>query len=134
MRDFGDFSGPQIDRKRKQIIVLFKECELSITVEINFETVDYRYVFFNFTKRTFNPYRKPNDLHSCSHTIPFYIHVNSNHPLSIMKEIPKSISKRIFNIASSEEIFDNATSIYQVAFASSSFDMELNTLNAENVE
>ena len=102
--------------------MLFKQCELSITVEINFETVDFGYVFLDLTKRTFKP------------RIPFYIHANSNNPLSIIKEIPKSISKHIFNIASSEEIFDNPTSIYQAAFASTSFNMELNTLNVVNVE
>ena len=49
---------------------------------------------------TYRPYRKPNDN-------PIYININSNHPLSTKKRIPKSISKRISKFSSNEEIFNN---------------------------
>ena len=63
--------------------------------------MDFSDIFFNFTNGTFKPYRKPNDS-------PVYIHVNSNHPPSIIKELPMSVTKRISNISPNEEIFDNA--------------------------
>ena len=81
---FCNLSGPQADGKRKQITVLFKKFELSNTVEINIQTVDFQDVFFNLTIGTFKPYIKPNDS-----TV--YIHENSIQPPSIIKELPKSI-------------------------------------------
>ena len=40
-------SGPEADRKRKNIIKIFKECGLSITCEVNKENVDFLDVRFN---------------------------------------------------------------------------------------
>ena len=49
---------------------------------------------------TYRPSRKPNDNS-------IYININSNHPLSTKKRIPKSISKRISKFSSNKEIFNN---------------------------
>ena len=38
---FCNLSGSQVDRKRKQIVELLKQCELPITVEINLKTVNF---------------------------------------------------------------------------------------------
>ena len=40
-------SGPEADRKRKNTIKIFKECELSITCEVNKKNVDFLDVRFN---------------------------------------------------------------------------------------
>ena len=90
---FGSLSLRQVDRKRKQIVELFKQCELSITVDINFTTVDFPDLSFDLTNETDD--------------ISIFIHVNFNQPPSIIKELSNSISKRISSISSSEEIFDN---------------------------
>ena len=41
-----------------------------------------------------------------------YIDANSNHPPPIIKQIPKSVSKRISNNSSNQEIFDTAAPLY----------------------
>ena len=66
-------SGPEIDRMRKQIIKVFKECGLNIVIKMNLKTVDFLDVRFNLTNNTYEPYRKPNNE-------PVYININSNHP------------------------------------------------------
>ena len=81
-------SGPDIERKRKQIIQIFKSCGLSITVKINLKTVDFLDVRLDLINNTYQPYRKPN-----SETV--YINKQSNHPPNILKDLLKAISKRI---------------------------------------
>ena len=67
-------------------------CKLSVTVEVNPKTEDFLEIFFDLTKKTFKPYRKPYDSF-------VYININSNLSLSIIKEWPKSISRHISNIS-----------------------------------
>lgn len=92
---FWDLSDPQVDRKRKQIIELFKKSELFNTVEKNIKTVDFLDVFFDLTIGPFKQHRKPNDS-------PAYIHLNSNHLWYIVNQLPKSISKSILIISSNK--------------------------------
>ena len=49
------------------------------------------------------------------------IDINSNHPPSIKKHIPKSISKRISKFSSNEEIFNNNTRTYSDALKNCGF-------------
>ena len=51
------------------------------------------------------PYRKPNNP-------PMYINAKSNHPPSIIRNIPPGIGKRISNLSSSLEVFEQASDIY----------------------
>ena len=48
-----------------------------------------------------------------------YIHVESDRPPSITKQILKSITTRLFSLSSSKEIFHQATSYYTQSLASS---------------
>ena len=74
-------SGPEMDRLRKDIIKLFKEMNLKVTIETNLMITDYLDVTFNLTDGSFSPYTKPGN------TIR-YISSNSNHPPHIKKQIP----------------------------------------------
>ena len=53
-------SGPEIERKRKQIIQIFKTCGLKITVETNLKIVYFLDVRLDLINNTYQPYRKPN--------------------------------------------------------------------------
>ena len=46
---------------------------------------------------------------------PIYVHKQSNHPPSIIKNIPESINKRLSEISSDKECFDKAKDAYQDA-------------------
>ena len=81
------------------------------------------FIYINrFTIRLSNnlykPYRKPNNK-------PIYINKQSNHPPNVLKQLPKSIAKRISNTSSSKDIFDKSISIYQNALYESGFKEEL---------
>ena len=58
---FRNLSGTQKERKKKQIIKLFKECNLTITIDINLNIVNYLDVQLNVKDGTYKPYRKPNN-------------------------------------------------------------------------
>ena len=60
---------------------------------------DFLDVKLNLEKEEFRPFRKPNDS-------PVYIDVKSNHPSTIIKQIPKMINKRLSNLSSNEKIFN----------------------------
>ena len=54
-----------------------------------------------------------------------YINVNSNHPPSIIKQIPESINWRLSNLSSNEEVCLKNTQPYREALKKSSFLDEL---------
>ncbi len=47
------------------------------------------------------PYRKPNSQIK-------YINVKSNHPPSVLKQVPQSIANRLSTLSSDKNAFDNA--------------------------
>ena len=111
---FKNVSGPKSDRIRKDIIKIFKDIGLKITIETNLKRVNFLDVTFDLQTETFKPYHKPNDL-------PSYINTKSNHPPNIIKAIPESISRRISNISSDENIFHHAAPYYNNALASAGY-------------
>ena len=78
---FRNLSRPNIERKKKEIIRIFKNFGLSITVTTNVTCADYLDVNFDLTKYIYKPYRKPNDE-------PVYINRHSNHSPNIVRQIP----------------------------------------------
>ena len=119
-----NYSGPASERKRKELIKVFKQYNLSITIETNIRTVNFLDTTFDLLNNTYKPYRKPNDE-------PLYINKHSNHPPAVLRQLPKSISKRISEISSNEEIFKQSVPIYEKALKDSGFNEKL-VYNKEN--
>ena len=113
-----DATGPKTDRIRKDIIEVFKSEGLKITVETNTSTTNFLDITLDLENDKFYPYRKPNDK-------PTYINVSLNHPRTIIKQLPKMISKRISDLSSTMEEFDKAKDFYQDALAKSGHDTKL---------
>ena len=86
------------------MVKIFKECELSITIQCNLKLVDFLDVTFDLYNSLYKPYRKPNNK-------PIYISKQSNHPPNVLKQLPKSIAKRVLDISSSKTAFDKSISI-----------------------
>ena len=61
---------------------------LQIIIKCNLKIVDYFGVTLNLNDGTYHPFHKPNKETT-------YIHVESNHPLQIITNIPRSIEKKI---------------------------------------
>ena len=85
---FGKSFELQKEQKKKKIIKIFKDCRLSITVPTNITSVAFPHLTLNLKAESYQPFRQPyNDL--------IYIDINSNHPPQTLKQLPKSISKRL---------------------------------------
>ncbi len=76
------------DKTRKELHKCFEQFGLKITAEANLHVVNFFDVTFDLNNGKFKPYRKPND-------DPLYINRHSNHPPSIIKQLPTSINKRM---------------------------------------
>ena len=70
------------------------------------KVVNYLDVTFNLNDGTYRPYQKPDNLIQ-------YIHVKSNHPPNIIKQIPKTIEKRLSQLFSNEEILIESAPFYE---------------------
>ena len=75
-------------------------------------------VTLNLNKGTHEPYNKPNN-------VPLYVHKASNHPPSILKNIPLAINRRLSEISSDQECFNKSAPIYQEALSNSGYDYVL---------
>ena len=84
---------------------MFKTAGLNITIQEGLGIVNYLDVQFNLNNDTYQPYRKPEDT-------PVYINKKSNHQPVVLKQLLKSIAKRISDISSDENIFCNSAPIH----------------------
>ena len=73
-------SGPEVEKLKKKVQKLFKEKDLDIIVQCHLKITNYLHITLNLNV-LYRPYRNPNEETN-------YIHVNSDHPPSIIKEIP----------------------------------------------
>ena len=85
---------------------------------IGLTSVEFLDVHFDMKQETYTRYRKSNN-----DTI--YIHKHSNHPQTMLRDLPKSISKRISDASSNEEIFNNHIPIYQHTLKNNGFNNSL---------
>ena len=108
----------QNELTKKKLCQIFKANGFNITIEANKKSVNFLDVNFNLETETFKPYMKPNQT-------PVYVHTESNHPPSILKNIPASVNRRLSSISSNEEVFKAAIPPFQEALKKSGHDFEL---------
>ena len=107
-----------IENIKKKICETYKKHGLQVTIEANKKCVQFLDAEFNLSDGTFKPYLKPGDT-------PLYVHADSNHPPGILKNIPKSINKRLSALSSNEEMFLSVAPIYQNALDQSGYKYKL---------
>ena len=105
---FENINGNQAEKIRKEIIKIFRNFGLKITLETNQRIVNFLDITLNVTNGKYYPYRKPNDQ-------PLYINTQSNHPPTIIKHLPTAISKRISSISYDQDEFKKAAPLYEEA-------------------
>ena len=91
---------------------------LKITAKANTKTVDFLDLTFDLNKGTYSPYNKPNNT-------PQYVHKLSNHPPSVLKNIPEAVNKRLSCNSSTPEIFNKAAPPFQEALTRSGYNYTL---------
>ena len=102
---FRNYNGHQSDKVRKDLTELFKKYQLNLDIKCNLKTVDYLDKSFDLNTGIYKPFSKPNNK-------PLYINASSNHPPPVLKQIPKSASKRITANSCNEDIFRKSVPFY----------------------
>ena len=103
----------KIEKAKKEICRIFAN-NLRITVEANKKTVSFLDVTLDLTTERFKPYSK-------QATTPLYVHSRSNHPPNTIRNIPEEINKRLSEISSDEDPFNEAAPVYQEALRMSGY-------------
>ena len=107
----------EVKRMKKDICRIFRDNELRVTIEAK-KVVNFLDVSLNLSSGQYSPYMKPNNTLK-------YINVNSNHPPTVLKNIPVGINTRLSELSSNEEIFNNSAPTYQKALDDSGFSYKL---------
>ena len=105
-------NGKQADAIRKRIIQTFKDLGFQIDIQCNLKQVNFLDVTFNLSTATYHPFKKENDKL-------LYINTSSNHPPTVIDQIPTSIGKRLSDNSSNERIFEDTKPEYQNALKNS---------------
>ena len=113
---FRNVSGTHCEKIKKEFQKLFWQHGLKLIIKCNLKIVDFLDVTLNLTDSTYKPYHKPND-EIC------YIHKESNHPLSIMKQLPTET--RLSKLSSNVKVFNKSVPIYQEALDKSGYKRQL---------
>ena len=79
---------------------------------------NYLDITLNLNNGSYRPFKKPNKKTN-------YIHINSDHPPSIIKEIPRSIEKRLSILSSSKDIFQESAIYYEKYLKNSGYKTKL---------
>ena len=117
-------SNREIENTKKKLHEVFKKNGLRITIETSCTKVDFLDVTLDLTNDSFQPYKKQNSK-------PLYVHSKSNHPKSVIRQIPLSVNKRLENISSDKKTFDYAKGEYQKALCDSGYKHQLKYSNNE---
>ena len=80
--------------------------------------MDYLDVSFNLTDSSYRPFNKTNNEIN-------YIHKQSNHLPSIIKQFPLSVERRLSKLSSNEKIFIDSIPIYQEALIKAVYNHKL---------
>ena len=100
-----------VERAKKRICKIFQDNNLKITIEANLKCCDFLDVHLDLPSGAHKPFHKPNSK-------PVYVNVGSNHPKSVIKNIPLGVNERLSMTRSNEEIFNANKGIYQEALDS----------------
>ena len=88
-------------------------------IKRNLKIVDYLDVPLNSNDGRSRSFHKPNEETT-------YIHVESDHPLQIIKKIPRSIAKRLSRLSSTKQIFENSKDYYEQLLRQCGYNEKLN--------
>ena len=86
----------QVEKIKQQMCEIFQKHDLKITIDVNHKIVNFLDVTLDLDTGIFKPFQKPNDT-------PLYVNRLSNHPPSIIQNIPAAVNKRLNSISANEE-------------------------------
>ena len=114
----GNANGPKIDRIRKKLHQIFNSIGLKIATLVNTDTANYLDITLDLRDMSYKPYHKPNEKLQ-------HINIKSNHPQSIIKNLPKMIEAQLSRISSDKKKFDESKDRYEEALRASGYKYKL---------
>ena len=111
-------SGYKTEKLKKSVHKLMKGIGLKVTVEAPLRRTDFLDVKLDLDKMSFSPFHKPNSRIQ-------YVNAQSNHPKSVLLEIPKSVNDRLTKRSSSKKEFDENKGVYERALLEAGFNAKL---------
>ena len=93
---------------KKKMKAVFNTHGLDVTIDVNLKIVNFLDICMDLDADTYKPFIKPN-------TTPLYIHSQSNHPPTVIKNLHAGINKRLSSISCNKDVFDRAAPLYQEA-------------------
>ena len=115
--DLNKYTRRQAENFKKSLCKIFQEEGLKITAEANHNRGNFLDVTFDLPSMTYWNYIKDNN-------IPRYVHSSSNHPQSVIKNIPKGVNKRLSENSANEQLFKAAIPTYQDSFKTAGYNFE----------
>ena len=115
---FKNVSGPASGKIKKQLQSLFNQKDLQIIIECNLKVVNYLDVTFNLNDGSYRPYQNPNGE-------TYNIHIQSDQPPSITKQLSRSIEKHLSQLSSSKDIFYKTAPYYEQQLTSCGYNEKL---------
>ena len=103
---------------KKEICKVFQNYGLKIEITVNITSVNFLDITMDINTGVFKPFVKDSN-------VPLYIHKDSNHPPAIIKNLPKSINRRLSMISANETVFDESVKAHQEALEKSGYDHKL---------
>ena len=86
----------------------------TITIDTNLIETNFLDVTFSLATGKFFSFRKPNN-------VPLYINVKSNHPLTVIKDLPKIINKRLSELSFNKDEFNKLKLLYKKSLQESGY-------------
>ena len=86
------------NQNNQNIQKIYKKHGLDIIIQCNMKVVNCLDAIFNLNDGTYKPHTKPNNEIKC-------IHKNSNHPPSVIQQIPPSTESRLSTLSFNEKRF-----------------------------
>ena len=110
-------NGPNMERIRKILHTAFRQEGLSITTCKPSLVANFLDITLGINNKSYRPFRKEKNITQ-------YINKGSNHPPSIIKNIPDVVNRRISTISSNEEMFNSSKQFYEDALKSSGYNIK----------
>ena len=107
-----------MDQNKNSVQSIFRENELKTTTSVIKKIVDYLDVNFNFTGSSYRPFNKTNNEIN-------YMYKQSNHPPSIIRQLPLSIKRRLSKLSSNEKILNDSIPTYQEVLIKAGYNHKL---------
>ena len=120
----------EAEMTKKKLCKIFKDNDLRIAVEANKKVTDFLDITLDLHTGSYKPKKNKTERH---HQV-LYIHCQSNHPPSIIKNLPKGIEIQLSNNSANADIFQEAAKPYNNGLKNNGHKEELKYTNKGTIQ